>query len=398
MLNKGLSPALMLASVLALTACGGGGGNGADVSYDANEVTQALADKVGVNGVAAEVIQGTPPDPSGSDSLRTDAPDAVPDADAGAKVTVPVTVSADATLERLFAKVPGADSFFQVDLPAPDGKAARATITRNIGTRFAGLSRTATAAGAKADSVLDFEITLPGGLESGRLCFEFSVRDADGTVSNTAITCLNIRQPASEPPPTGGDTAAACLNPEVFAVGTTVASTFEETSPLGTTTVEESYTVTRQTTFNGEPAVELAYDGGFFDYLRVDAANDRVLSIGSQDSFETCTYEPPLEFSFALSPGQSRTQTTTQACSGESFDAEVTTTYVGRERITVPAGSFDTCRIRQAFSAQGFAFSIDTWISVGSGIEIQIDSDGFGGEFSEVLVNASINGQPVTGN
>lgn len=399
MTSKGLFPGMMLMSVLTLAACGGGGGGGdPGVTYDPDTVTQALDNKIGVDGVGASLIAGAPPAPGDSQDLKADAPDEVPDAETGSKVTIPVSVSSSTVLDSLFAKVPGAGSYFQVELPEVGGKAARVT-ARSIGPRFASASPAAIAAAAKADTVLDFEITLPDGLESGRLCFEFSVRDADGAVSNVDVACLNIRQSSDEPPPTGSDSAAECLNPEVFAVGTTVVSTFEETSPFGTTTNTDSYTVTRQTTFNGESAVELTYDDGYSDYLRVDAQNQRVLSIGSQDSFETCTYDPPLEFSFGLSAGESRTQQITQSCSeAEPIEATVTTNYVGPERITVPAGTFDTCRFRQTFAASGFTFSIDTWISSGSGIEIQIDSDGFGGEFSEVLVEASINGQPVTGN
>ena len=79
-----------------------------------------------------------------------------------------------------------------------------------------------------------------------------------------------------------------------------------------------------------------------------------------------------------------------------------TTTYHGREQVTVPAGTFDACKFTDVVStttdASGTGPSTDTstttrWMAVGSGIFLKSIS---GGD-ENVTVSYSIDGVPVTG-
>ena len=69
------------------------------------------------------------------------------------------------------------------------------------------------------------------------------------------------------------------------------------------------------------------------------------------------------------------------------------TTYVGRERISVQAGSFDACKFIDEMTTPGGTAITATWLAVGSGqfLKSEIINSG---QVTE-LVNASINGVPL---
>lgn len=408
---------VMTAIGTGLIACGGGGG-GDDVGYDPVQTMLALEDKVGVDGVVASLEPGEPPAPNSQD-VTTDAPDTDVTAIVGARASIPVTITAGTALDSLFAKIPGANTYFEVSLEAPDAKAALKT-RRSLSPLHARPSSNAVA--AKGATVVNFQVDVPPVLEpGGRLCFELSARDINDQVSNPDLACLDIRaatpQPTATPtptPPVDDDTAAACLNPALFTVGANVQQTYRETDQTANGTVtnsyDDSYTVPRETTFNGNAAVELAYAESGSEYLRAEPSNRRVLIFGFAFDGETVTYEPPFEIPLNLTPGQSQTQTITVGLSVDGVEAPVevvsTLTYVGRERITVPAGSFETCRFRESASYSGnydgddlgFAQDADFWFSVGSGLTVRDEVRDQFGTYLVELQSASINGQAVTGN
>lgn len=79
-----------------------------------------------------------------------------------------------------------------------------------------------------------------------------------------------------------------------------------------------------------------------------------------------------------------------------------TTTYNGREQVTVPAGTFNACKFTDAETTTvtlpggGTSTSSSTttrWMAVGSGIFLKSVSDGD----ENVTVSYSVNGMPVTG-
>ena len=122
----------------------------------------------------------------------------------------------------------------------------------------------------------------------------------------------------------------------------------------------------------------------------------------------TVTNNPAIEKRFDLSPGQSYTQSYTSATNTNvTLIASLTTiplivaetptslktTYVGRERISVQAGSFDACKFIDEMTTPGGTAITATWLAVGSGqfLKSEIINSG---QVTE-LVNASINGVPL---
>lgn len=72
--------------------------------------------------------------------------------------------------------------------------------------------------------------------------------------------------------------------------------------------------------------------------------------------------------------------------------------YVGRESVTVSAGSFETCRfdeqrLEEHFEEGPSMVNAKTWIAVSNGIVVRRERDG---EFHELL-SATINGVPLAG-
>ena len=116
------------------------------------------------------------------------------------------------------------------------------------------------------------------------------------------------------------------------------------------------------------------------------------------------TFSPPLQdHRFSLNAGETKTSQTQSTVSTDGFpdttlDYEVTYSYVGQESVTVPAGTFNTCHLRtttpSAFPG-GPSSTRDEWFAVGSGMVVQAQEPGNG---TDKLIEASINGQPVTGN
>ena len=113
----------------------------------------------------------------------------------------------------------------------------------------------------------------------------------------------------------------------------------------------------------------------------------------------TVTFEPFRLQRFDLSAGESYTQTytiKTQSNFGSAPDQTVTSrvTFVGVERISVPAGSFEACRFLTEDTIGSNTASSTTWIATGSGTSIKTVS----GNTESVLVSGSTNGMALTGN
>ncbi|MFA5940786.1 MAG: DUF4394 domain-containing protein [Sinimarinibacterium sp.] len=183
---------------LCIGACGGGGGGGGGGQQvavdDADALTQAV--DVALGDSLADKVAGSPPAPSGSegvDAPLVSADVSATEVEAGDDVSVPLTVRSASQIERLFAKIPGAASYFEVAV-STGGKRMAAAAARAKAQRIAkALTQT-----------FQFSVKVPGSVENGRFCIQFSAQDVDGRVSNVAEVCLDVvdqAQPSANQPP-----------------------------------------------------------------------------------------------------------------------------------------------------------------------------------------------------
>src|SRR3546814_16789980 len=56
---------------------------------------------------------------------------------------------------------------------------------------------------------------------------------------------------------------------------------------------------------------------------------------------------------------------------GTDTTSTVKHTYVARESVTVPAGTFETCHFQEDVTVSGATATTDMWVTVGSGIQIK---------------------------
>ncbi|WP_370307417.1 hypothetical protein [Sinimarinibacterium flocculans] len=418
-----------LAAALLIAACGGGGGG--DNGQTPDQVMGNLTDKINVPGATVTQPTGTPPsaadNPQGSEES---APVVEPDADEingtpGQKVTIPVSVTTTTDLANLFAKVPGASSYFD----AAFGGGAKAMKDLRFKSLFkpTGLRR------GKGLFTIAFEVDLPANFPAGRFCFEFSARDVEELTSGVETVCIVVGSaPTPTPTPTAAPTptptpnpttgsATDCLNTDLFAVGNRLNLTQQGSFDGEVYTINQELMPMRQTTFNGNNAIEVAGElseesngevftfESFNQYVRVDGTTVKIFGVTFEETVDgttftgETTFEPPFENRYGLNPGQSYSQTntitTTSTVNGQPFTSTFSETsqitYSGQESVTVPLGTFNACRFQENYSSEGTSGSITNWLAVGSGIPLRsVYDDG-----EEVVTTAaSINGTPVTGN
>jgi len=184
-IRRGL--AILLTSI-ALASCGGGGGGDDDNIDPANAEAVMSNLQLKVGGTTAGLLQGTPPTPSGDANA--------PKADAGTSsvtttttanstASFPVSFQAAGAMTAIFAKVTGANHFFQADSPT-GGKAMKVLPTSGNGNSFV------------------ITLQLLSDFQPGQFCLDVSGRDAAGHVSNVVTVCTHlvdsITQPAQDQP------------------------------------------------------------------------------------------------------------------------------------------------------------------------------------------------------
>ncbi|MGB0212076.1 hypothetical protein [Algiphilus sp.] len=155
-----------------LSACGGGsGGSGGGVidPSDSNSVADALRVKLG--DVDASQVSGDPPqqDPQAAGNPVVDVSDGQDTAVTPGEskdISVDTSTSGDSLLSVLYAKVAGADSYFE----------AQAAQTQSLRTKQDGTT------------VVTFDI--PQNLGSGEFCVELSIGDSESRVSNVEAFCF----------------------------------------------------------------------------------------------------------------------------------------------------------------------------------------------------------------
>jgi hypothetical protein len=130
-----------------------------------------------------------------------------------------------------------------------------------------------------------------------------------------------------------------------------------------------------------------------------------VLGQGIPDVVITTVYEPPVGFrALALGVGESyalELQGTVSATGGPTgsvppvqLSEHWTETYLGQETVTVPAGTFTTCKVWT--QVIGTDSDVINWVAKGSGLPVRSLQRAEGKEWlSELLPGATLNGEPI---
>jgi hypothetical protein len=211
MTNKTFPNALLVSAglgcALMLGACGGGGGGGGG---DGNPIPlnqpdalmDGLNDKIASTSGSISFVQGQAPAQTGDGLTPKVTAGIEVTAEPGDTISLPVSIGGAPDLSALFAKVPGAASYFEVDL----GGAGKA------GSKSA--ERLAKQGGGFAlNTIIGFNVTLPSNLSTGgEFCFEFAARDAGGNVSSRDESCVTVvveKPTPTDDQPGSGATATA---------------------------------------------------------------------------------------------------------------------------------------------------------------------------------------------
>lgn len=255
-------------------------------------------------------------------------------------------------------------------------------------------------------------------------------------VPSPAATPTPTAAPAPSPSPTttptptpaGSGSAKDCYAAVNSATGTKVDIVTKDTKN-GTATA--SYTVQGAGTFNGKSATRVSFtvqnrtgtassdsDTQGDNYAQYNDAAFRLTALGSEFTSQTSqgtiqtklTIDPGRLDRFDMNPGDSYTQTYTATTEGSvsgfqfgptSANITLKTTYLGQETITVPAGTFRTCKFQRdetisggSGSGSGTTFE---WHGAGASNNVVIKTERTDGGISE-LQSGSINNVPITGN
>ncbi|MEN0037320.1 MAG: hypothetical protein AAGC78_09635 [Cellvibrio sp.] len=253
--------------------------------------------------------------------------------------------------------------------------------------------------------------------------------DSSSTLSSYA-DLLNLVKDgnfnAIPPKATGGGSgtgnAASCFNPDVVKQGTHIVLNYKTTDGGSTAMVNFSsdIEVKGSATFNGKSAVESASTtqatgdapstSTTKSYLKVDNNTKRFSYYGSIvettapiASSSELTITPERIERFDLAAGESYTQSysigTKTVVMGfpvtVTSEHESTVTFKGTESVTVPAGTFNTCRFETSTktTASGATSTgvSTTWITVNTGVSVRTEADG---DVTE-LVSGTINGNAI---
>lgn len=220
--------------------------------------------------------------------------------------------------------------------------------------------------------------------------------------------------------------ANLCFNPALYGVGSKWELTYRD---LLTDAGDSSFSaeVTRQTTFQGNTALEIAITLPQIQtvvsrsYTDPDLASG-IKNYGSEEAFgfgesniagARTVYSPPqLDTRFLLRPGESVTQSTTgqitfldlagqQVGAVQPIQQTVTVTFVGYEDITVVAGTFRNACKYETTDSQNGTLETQWFISSGEGVPLKTTSVNLRQEFTdtdEELVGGTVNGRAITPN
>ncbi|MDJ0879242.1 MAG: hypothetical protein QNI86_11565 [Halieaceae bacterium] len=225
-------------------------------------------------------------------------------------------------------------------------------------------------------------------------------------------------EPVDDDGPIVGGSATACFNEALLQPGSRFEAIYDQELLRQTA---EDFFVDGAAVFEGMDVLQSTREveslaPGFSStsvtrqFYTVDTSGPVVTTVGGE--VETFTgsstiisrtvYEPGLQSRFDLQPGEPFSQTvvatTTQSLGGQetsvSAELEITGTYVGRQVITVPAGTFEACRyesvtISRVEGQPEFVSENTQWLAVGSGVTLRVRAEGL--DF-QVLVEGTLNG------
>lgn len=239
---------------------------------------------------------------------------------------------------------------------------------------------------------------------------------APGPTPPTPTPTPGPTQPTPEP---GGGAARDCFNPALHAVGTTSKAEYRVSFGDSQSTAVVDYKVNRMAEFNGQAGLveieltittEGAGSGSQLLYERladdVTYRHGMVIPVAGMPGMTLITaYSPPVEGRRAtLGVGESYVQqwnSTTTTQGGPVTNAEavrtretLTDTYLGQEVVTVPAGTFMTCKF--LLRNDGAGSEITHWVAKGSGLSVR-DYQRIQGQdwLRELLPGATLDGKPL---
>ena len=194
------------------------------------------------------------------------------------------------------------------------------------------------------------------------------------------------------PTPTPTPTDASVCFPTYKQAGKSITSTFDAYSVPDASGKQTKYTDTERFsyakgTFNGVSGiVQIEVDDKglplhYSDFFRIDSANKVITALGFKYSGSpsyTCNIVGVAEHRYNLLPGQSYTSNFSFDCTdpkqNETF--KQTATFAGFEKITVPAGTFDACKLDLVEIEGGQTDKFTVWFRQGDGVELRTDLNG----------------------
>jgi len=223
----------------------------------------------------------------------------------------------------------------------------------------------------------------PGPPGSNNGCYDLALADTQGT--HTVVTVQFSGQAWTQ-------TVDNLVGGQTTFEGQQAVETIQTTTIGSATTGSDDRTYARRT---GEAE--------YTTYGRVSVSNTSYAGQNVTTTTRT-VYSPHLvDRQFALSVGESVTlpwngaTTTTISIPGQSdrttttsVSQTVTTNYVGRETVTVPAGTYSTCRFENTFVSALGTISSTSWVIIGKGIPVQYAQ---GGIIAARATSVTLNGQ-----
>lgn len=228
-------------------------------------------------------------------------------------------------------------------------------------------------------------------------------------------------------PPTDGEvtptepsntTSLACLNPTLQTPGTTIDLEYASDAAIDFGLNDVHEVVESVPEYKGFSDVLAKREGQSTVYVKHDEVDQSVITLGQTDSDAgmEVDYQPSgLKQHYNLEEGETKhyaTVTMVETTDGEmkSYDADTSLKYVGRETITVPAGTFETCVFEHKFYVvQDDGISTDTlytrYTGVDNGVTIKEITETTSSESEDVglfndtilLEKGNINGQAIQG-
>lgn len=253
--------------------------------------------------------------------------------------------------------------------------------------------------------------SFPSAGQSSSSSSSISSVNSSSTSSSTSSSSSSSSSSLSSSSAGGSGNGASCYNPVLTQTGTRVINKYR-TTKAAAPVLEFVYdqTVKGQTTFNGQTALHAVStteavgaapsNSTTTAYFTKDDANQRSTTLGVKvvvtspiTITTTVTNNPGRLTRFDLAVNESYSQTiaiSTDIASSFSMppsspvNADLVTTFLGIESITVPAGTYDACR----FESKENGEKTTRWFAVDKGTELRVES---GGDVT-VYVSGTLNG------